>query len=713
MKKMFFPHILIAAFFVVMSGYYFVYAEDVGVGGSVGNVSPAFTVTPSDGVTDPINEGDTITFTATASDINSDAYYLAVCQTDVISEGQPPTCDGGSWAVSGSTSSGSAVTGVTYVTGSGTENIAHGCDSDTNPEECDWFAFVCDNISGGACYPADGSGDQGLATGIVQIDDIPVDAASITVDDENYEFESSGGCSGGQDVCVDITGDEGVNDVADALNTAINANATNCHSILRGGWVHVYANTEGATGNSVTLAEVSDTGNDLTVVAAGGDLDGGDDDGKSSFLINHRPSFSSVDTDDGSSGTIEPGDTVRVSATLADADDGIGGTDQDEVTMVVCADGNTFDFDNPGDGSSTSGCSGGVGTSGEWCRSTTAVPGTHSCNIPSSLTAVPTAHNTYSFEVYVFDEHNFDATDSSDYSYDVEDVAPEWVEYASVDTDLLGDLTAGGTYVHTWNVTYSDDNGYGDITSVYGVMYDSSEVSPSAIGGCPGGVDDETNCYYDSNECSVTSNNGSTQATYECSVTVQYIANSTFGRSSNFWNVNSSGIDETNNTYNDSVSDDIEVPAITGLDVVQTGINYGSLALGATSVEQQTEIENAGNQILDVKIIGTDMCADNEGGTPTCAGVYNIGQEYQEWSHTTAFNYGEGYDLVETATGSTAAGGCADKDIAVATSVAAGSSEILYWLIDIPSSGVTNDSFSGTTTFSSAASTACTDNSGQ
>jgi hypothetical protein len=134
----------------------YVFADSVATSVTVGNSSPSFTAGPaenpvSDGTT-PTNAGNDVTFEATATDANSEDYYLAVCITNAVTavNGGSPTCDGGSWCISSATTSGNQAT-CDYTTLTG--------DSESN----DWYAFVCDGNSTAANCSASsqGSGASG------------------------------------------------------------------------------------------------------------------------------------------------------------------------------------------------------------------------------------------------------------------------------------------------------------------------------------------------------------------------------------------------------------------------------------------------------------------------------------------------------------------------------------------------------------------------
>jgi hypothetical protein len=121
---------------------------------NIENTPPSFTADPSDGgssAATPTNAGDNVTFTATAHDDNEDQYYLAICKSDAITPGTDgvPTCNDGSWAISAVTDSDAQAT-VTYPT------------SSSDAESNNWYAFVCDKNTPGACSASSqGSGNNG------------------------------------------------------------------------------------------------------------------------------------------------------------------------------------------------------------------------------------------------------------------------------------------------------------------------------------------------------------------------------------------------------------------------------------------------------------------------------------------------------------------------------------------------------------------------
>jgi hypothetical protein len=130
-------------------------AESVTTSVIVGNSAPGFSVAPHETVasttTSPTNVGSTVTFAATGTDGNGDNYYLAICKTDAISANNQavPTCTGGNWCISTSTTSASEAS-----CGYGTVSAA--------AESNAWFAFVCDYSTASTCsVSSQGAGDSG------------------------------------------------------------------------------------------------------------------------------------------------------------------------------------------------------------------------------------------------------------------------------------------------------------------------------------------------------------------------------------------------------------------------------------------------------------------------------------------------------------------------------------------------------------------------
>lgn len=714
MTKKFFSTMIALAIFVGVFGLLrFANADDTArdTTTNVGNQAPIITVTPSDGgsngdteVSDPTTSGSNVTFTVTAKDVNTDQYYAAFCSSDVIAgglDGAAPTCEDAdhTWAISTATNGTTpAQASVTYTTGTNT-NGESAC---TSGEICSWYAFVCDDAGSptvpGLCFPGTGSGDQGSAIGTVTFADVPVDGATLAIDDANYEFDTGNdGLTNGTYTEVDTSASEDGAQAAAAL-VAVQA-GSNSTMYARGAVVYIYADTAGAAGNSLGVTEGGDTGNDITPV----DTTGGNDDNASPFAINHAPVIDSVDIGDstGGSGTIEPGDTVYFTVGVTDNDD----QTQDTIDMYVC-DTNSF---TPG-----TGCDGGH----EICKDLAVNPASVDAECSSStIASVPTANATYTVYVFIQDQHEIQGTDEAGgpaQTYNVEDVAPYLDTtygtsgYTASDTPSIA---AGGQDTVDFSFGVIDENGDADLQSARGVFYLQSAGSSCSA--------DENDCYIDA-ACSFDSHSTQTPGTKtadgddehavaSCQVTVYF--NSTAGT----WKVAGFATDAAveEGPFAES-SPSITVTSLQGIDVVQTEIAYSTVAIGGTSAGIDTSIGNVGNAVIDVQITGTAMTCTSGNCN---IGVGTIPAAQQKWHSTlSTFDWDAAatdpgpWVLIGTA-GSTLyneAEGCANRDIAVRNDHTSTSetNESIYWKIRIPSAQAAGG-YTGSNTFTSTANSTC------
>lgn len=125
---------------------------------TIGNTAPSFTSGPAEATastsTAPTSIGGTVQFNATATDPNSEGYYLIICSTNSVtagSGGASPTCGARTYCKNTSAISSGTATSCSYTA------------VDTDPWSNAWYAFVCDNNSTVAACSAysQGSGDSG------------------------------------------------------------------------------------------------------------------------------------------------------------------------------------------------------------------------------------------------------------------------------------------------------------------------------------------------------------------------------------------------------------------------------------------------------------------------------------------------------------------------------------------------------------------------
>lgn len=631
----------------------------------VNNVVPVITATPSDGGShsgagtgstdgNPTDVGDLVTFTATAFDVNTDQYYLAVCKSDaiVVGDNTYPTCTGGHWHDDGLFT---AVASTSEATETYTTLVG---DSESN----DWYAFICDKVSGsGGCYPTTGTGDQGSATGTVTFADVPADGDTITIDSIVYEFDTANnGTTGGSEVEVDTSASE---DGAEAAAALVAAEAGTSSSMTsRGAIVYVFADTAGAAGNSLVMliscANCSLSGSTLT---------GGDLENASPFHVNHAPSFTTVTINDGSD-TIEPDETITFAVAVADADTNVA---DDTVTAYFCSGESDQGGVTSAFNYATNTCTGGT----LLCSNTATLSsgtGIATCTDTQNIVSVPTAHATdYTVMVYVEDNHSEPAssgTTSNDFT--VTDVAPVLGTYTAIDVPAP---SAGGTDTVDFSLTLTDDNGDGDLTEVVGrFFYESGGVDSNDTPADNDCSADENNCYI---AATTTAQAGTTPVADSCYIDTNTVSSGTgktatgseytataicqvtvfFNASDGSWDAAADATDGTNPSDFADAGVTLTMPALQGIDIREASIAYSTVSIGGTSAEQTANMGSVGNIVIDVLLDGTDMTGD---GTIAAA---------QQKFKVSTFDWDTGgaFALLNTAVGGTEVNGCLDVDIPV------------------------------------------------
>lgn len=403
----------------------------------------------------------------------------------------------------------------------------------------------------------------------------------------------------------------------------------------------------------------------------------------SPFYVNHVPTFTSA-----SISAVDPGGTLTIYNT-SDADSDINSS-QDTISFYVCNNATTaFDF-------KAHTCTGGAFV----CNQTGVNP--NSANATCDNTAdvtIPTANATYTVKIYVEDNHNFAAA-SQTQTYDVNDVAPIITSY-TLDTVAM---TAGSSDVVTHVVTFTDDNGDNDPTLVDMVFFDSAATTDACSA-------DENECYRFDNEdltgpahCTVSDRSAAgtgktalgtdNSLSLSCNFTVWYNANAAD------WKF-SATVTDGNGDANFADSNVVTVATLSAINIPEASIAYGNVAVGADSSAQTTTLQNAGNQIIDVLVDGTDMTG----------GGHTIAAAQQKWNYTTGnfdWSTGTGVVLIGNAASGNDAAGCMNRDLAVrADHSLTTEDEAIAWEIRIPAAQEAG-SYTGTNTFETTLSTSCT-----
>ncbi len=167
------------------------------------------------------------------------------------------------------------------------------------------------------------------------------------------------------------------------------------------------------------------------------------------------------------------------------------------------------------------------------------------------------------------------------------------------------------------NGTINDANGYADISSSSGTLYDTDSSNSQA--------GDDNNIHYTNSTCALFDGSGTTRAA-QCSFSVWYYANNAT------WSCNMTAVDSASNqnsTYRNNT-----VAKLIAL-MVPNEMSFGSLNPGETAVNR-TNITNTGNINLGIKIYGYANDATTSPNAMNCtAGVdKNISLDYMHYNVT-------------------------------------------------------------------------------
>ncbi len=153
--KLFIPALVIGIFgFIAVVNVYAATSDSLGLTINVASAAPTVG-SPLDGSSStatPTNVGANVTFTTTATDPNSDGYWLAICKTGGTitpdGAGGAPTCTAGDWCISSSAAASGMPNTCDYTALQG--------DSMSN----NWEAYTCDDAGAGSSCSASDTGDS-------------------------------------------------------------------------------------------------------------------------------------------------------------------------------------------------------------------------------------------------------------------------------------------------------------------------------------------------------------------------------------------------------------------------------------------------------------------------------------------------------------------------------------------------------------------------
>jgi hypothetical protein len=229
-------------------------------------------------------------------------------------------------------------------------------------------------------------------------------------------------------------------------------------------------------------------------------------------------------------------------------------------------------------------------------------------------------------------------------------------------------LTESSTVTAYATSTITDTNSCQDIISVVAVFFDDNAVNNDCSA-------DGQNCYpIASTTCSATAGNTcdgptDTMVQYTCSVNILHYAN---GGDTPDWRWYISAGDASSATGTQT-SNEVSIGDLLALDITEPKIEYGTLALAATSTQKTATAENTGNHDdLDLGIKESSDFACTTGTIPSAN---------QHYSTTTSFTYTDGTALSTTTT-------TLDTNISQGSDAATTPDQATYWLLVTPTSGV-------------------------
>ncbi len=219
------------------------------------------------------------------------------------------------------------------------------------------------------------------------------------------------------------------------------------------------------------------------------------------------------------------------------------------------------------------------------------------------------------------------------------------------------------------------------------LLYATSTFYRTDVG--PDCAANPNNCYQlNSLECPLTCAPSGTTCEVTCTADIQYFADPTdWGDySAETWEARLFIMDDTLNEAS-STSDGAEVGSMLAMSVVSGDIAYGALEMGASTTAQtnaSSTIQNTGNIAVDLELEGTDLTS----------GASTIPVGNQKFS-TSSFTYSA--CVICGALSGTAS--TLEVDLPKAMAAETPVTDVLYWGIYIPTTGVSGATHRGQTTF--------------
>ncbi|MFH1770594.1 MAG: hypothetical protein ABH828_03480 [archaeon] len=219
--------------------------------------------------------------------------------------------------------------------------------------------------------------------------------------------------------------------------------------------------------------------------------------------------------------------------------------------------------------------------------------------------------------------------------------APPTILYVTIDENQNGvstiTLAAGTTRVVSCNATIRDWNGFDDIFSTNGTLWDNTNTNMEGV------LDNNT--LYRNSSCSKIGDDGNYISYWQCSFDVYYYANN-----GSDWRCNMTAVDNSN--YKASNYNITEFSALYALNITADGTNpqqidYGNVAVETYSVNRTVNITNFGNLGINVSVWGFAFEA-NDGLAFNCTINSNITIGNERYTINSSQNWNDKVNLTPT-----------------------------------------------------------------
>jgi hypothetical protein len=440
----------------------------------------------------------------------------------------------------------------------------------------------------------------------------------------------------------------------------------------------------------------------------------------SPFFVNSRPVFTAA----GNSGAVDPGDNIVFTSSSTDDDTFNGFDGDDNLFLVVCAT-NSYD-------PTTDNCTDPADTIASTILSFSFKED------PAATTSigVPTQDQSYEAYYFVRDQFGHEATNTIQFDYTVNNVAPTVASSTILMFGQSGGVNleifeqGGETPSSTLNFTIEDANSceaagggpeFSTTTGFAVSIYRSS--STDSLTNCdpladPTGQYNPNRCYPSgvgpdvwaltctaTTTCSDPTNQ--TGIDFTCDFPLWFVADPTDGGpfSGDDWRAAVQGIDTDFATGTLSVTDfPRQLESALYMDIVDAAIAYGDVAPGDQSgtppgtLTATSVVLAVGNVGLDHEIQGEAMCPEFS-ATTTCSGnPDNTIEDFRQQYATTTTNYGA-IDTFALASTTPLPGSDLELDVPKTTATSSPSTGTTFWGIEVPSSIIVAGAYTGLNTF--------------